>query len=95
MTNAGVGTEDIIKLFKNAPDYNFETTKYQVEHVKSKSYKMPSCATMDSWGICIATCRCFNPLKFNPRIHGRNIKEYKEEPSGQASTQVTPADNRD
>jgi len=79
LVSAGVTTEDIVKLFTTAPDFNEQTTRYQVEHVRSKAYRMPSCASMDSWGICIASCRCFNPLKFDLRVHGRNIRQHEEE----------------
>lgn len=71
LVRAGLDNDKITKLFSTAPDFNEGTTKYQVEYIRKKEYSMPSCATMDSWGICVATCRCFNPLKFNPRIHGR------------------------
>ncbi|HQT45238.1 MAG TPA: hypothetical protein PLO51_04615, partial [Candidatus Micrarchaeota archaeon] len=71
LIKAGVEDGKIVKLFSTAPDFNEGTTKYQVEYIRKKEYSMPSCATMDSWGICVATCRCFSPLRFNPKIHGR------------------------
>ncbi len=71
LVRAGLDDDKITKIFSTAPDFNENTTKYQVEYIRKKEYSMPSCATMDSWGICVATCRCFSPLKFNPRIHGK------------------------
>ncbi len=64
LTNAGMDVDKITSLFKTAPDFSDSTTRYQVTHVKEKGYKMPSCATMDTYGICNAVCRCFTPLKY-------------------------------
>jgi DNA primase large subunit len=49
-------TNDILKLFSSAPDYEEEKTRYQVEHItgvlSSTSYKAPSCEKMRTYGIC-------------------------------------------
>ena len=51
-----LSTNDILKLFSTAPDYEEERTRYQVEHIKgetsSTQYKAPSCAKMRTYGIC-------------------------------------------
>ena len=51
-----LNTNDILKLFSTAPDYEEERTRYQVEHItgdiSSTSYKPPGCGKMRTYGIC-------------------------------------------
>ena len=51
-----LSTNDILKLFSTAPDYEEERTRYQVEHItgdiSSTSYKPPGCDKMRTYGIC-------------------------------------------
>lgn len=69
LTKAGLSDEQIIAVFSKAPDYNKDTTKYQVEYIRKKGYTMQSCATMDTYGICVAECRCYNPIKYRKQLH--------------------------
>jgi DNA primase large subunit len=49
-------TNDILKIFSTAPDYEEDMTRYQVEHITGKisstSYKPPACEKMRTYGIC-------------------------------------------
>jgi DNA primase large subunit len=49
-------TNDILKLFSSAPDYQEDKTRYQVEHItgtsSSTEYKCPGCEKMRTYGIC-------------------------------------------
>jgi len=51
-----LSTNDILKLFSTAPDYEEERTRYQVEHIQGKisstAYKAPGCDKMRTYGIC-------------------------------------------
>ena len=51
-----LNTNEILKLFSNAPDYQEDRTRYQVEHItgtsSSTSYKSPGCDKMRTYGIC-------------------------------------------
>jgi len=51
-----LGTEEIMKLFSTAPDFEEEKTRYQVEHItgemSSTSYKPPGCEKLRTYGIC-------------------------------------------
>ena len=51
-----LSTNDILKLFSSAPDYEEDKTRYQVEHItgdsSSTSYKSPGCDKMRTYGIC-------------------------------------------
>lgn len=57
MVNSGASPEDVINLFKSAPDYNERITRYQVEHIAGekgckKKYTPPKCNTLKTHGIC-------------------------------------------
>lgn len=51
-----LATNDILKLFSSAPDFEEEKSRYQVEHItgvlSSTSYKPPGCEKMRTYGIC-------------------------------------------
>jgi len=51
-----LSTNDILKIFSTAPDYEEDKTRYQVEHItgsiSSTSYKPPGCDKMRTYGIC-------------------------------------------
>ena len=51
-----LSTNDILKLFSRAPDYQEEMTRYQVEHISgdisSTEYVAPGCEKMRTYGIC-------------------------------------------
>lgn len=51
-----LSTNDILKIFGSAPDYEEEKTRYQVEHItgvtSSTSYTPPGCEKMRTYGIC-------------------------------------------
>lgn len=79
LVNAGAKDEEIVGYFRHAPDFSEKTTRYQVEHIRKKKYNMPSCATMDSYGICVAECRCANPLNFRDAVHGRRLRQAEEQ----------------
>jgi DNA primase large subunit len=52
-----LSTNDILKIFSSAPDYEEDKTRYQVEHItgniSSTSYKPPGCEKMKTYGICL------------------------------------------
>ena len=75
LIKAGLPDEQIAELFANAPDYNPETTAYQIKYARQKGYSVPSCATMDMWGLCIAVCRCGSPVYYREAKHGRNARD--------------------
>ncbi len=72
LINIGYSVERIVDVFRNAPDFDEDKTKYQVEHIaglrgKGERYIAPSCETMKSWGLCVWNCETDNPIKFYRR----------------------------
>jgi DNA primase large subunit len=51
-----LNTDEIIKLFSRAPDFEEEKTRYQIEHItgdtSATSYKAPGCDKLKTYGIC-------------------------------------------
>ncbi|MFO7677589.1 MAG: DNA primase large subunit PriL [Thermoplasmatota archaeon] len=51
-----LNTNDILRLFSTAPDYEEDKTRYQVEHITGESsstnYKSPGCDKMRTYGVC-------------------------------------------
>ncbi len=79
LITAGVTDEQIVGYFRHAPDFSEKTTRYQVDHARKRKYRMPSCATMDSYGICVAECRCGSPINYRDATHGRRLRRLEEE----------------
>ncbi|ACB40326.1 DNA primase large subunit PriL [Pyrobaculum neutrophilum] len=71
----GWDVEQIVELFRASPDFNEKITRYQVMHIAGqaggrKEYAVPSCETMNSWGLCPTNLRCGvkNPLQYGRRL---------------------------
>ena len=78
LVKAGMTDVKIVELFRSAPDFSEKTTAYQIAHLRAKGYSMPACATMDSYGICVADCHCGTPLNFRAGIHGKRLAHESE-----------------
>ena len=56
LSSLKLSTDDILKLFSTAPDFEEDKSRYQVEHItgsiSSTSYKPPGCEKMRTYGIC-------------------------------------------
>jgi len=77
MLKSGMKSEEVMALYRNAPDYSERTTHYQVEYLKQRGYSMPSCITMDSYGLCVARCRCGSPVHYRKEKHGKFAEETR------------------
>lgn len=64
LINIGYEVDDIVKLYSSLPDFSEKITRYQVEHIQKKGYKMPSCEKMRGYGLCVADCGIENPLRW-------------------------------
>ena len=71
----GQTVDQIVPLFKNAPDYNERITRYQLEHIsgslgKGTKYQCPSCDKLRSENLCFAIPDCdgiINPIQFGKK----------------------------
>ncbi len=77
MLAIGNSVDEVCELFKNAPDYNANITRYQVEHLAGLRgnmvrYACPSCEKVMLQGLCYKSKECEgikNPVQFT--IKGR------------------------
>lgn len=66
LINKGVPYEKILQIFSNFPDYDERVASYQIKHAMNRGYSVPSCGMLLSYGICVADCKCGNPLRWKP-----------------------------
>lgn len=69
LLNIGMSVDEILKLFKSAPDFDEEKSRYQIEHIagirgRATKYSAPSCDTMKTYQNCVANCNVSHPLIF-------------------------------
>lgn len=69
LLNVGMSVEEVVEIFKSAPDFDEEKTRYQVEHIagergKGVEYTSPSCDTMRTYQNCVADCGVPHPLVY-------------------------------
>jgi DNA primase large subunit len=62
---AGMGEEDIVRIYSDLPDFSERVTSYQVSHIKKKGYNVPSCSTVMTYGLCCAVCRIGHPMNWH------------------------------
>jgi len=83
LLNIGADIDKIVELFKTAPDFDEDKTRYQVEHIagmrgKGEQYICPSCDTMRSYGNCNGNCDVKHPITFYRRcLKKKRKKEMK------------------
>jgi DNA primase large subunit len=97
----GMGSEEIMRLFAQAPDFKEDMTRYQVEHITGKSsgteYTPPGCASMVTWGLCPMEEKpreerdpvCVKPRMTHPLIYYR-IRAQRAGPAAKPA-EATPA----
>ena len=56
LNSVNLSTDEILKLFSKAPDFEADKTRYQIEHILGKtgatSYKPPGCDKLKTYGLC-------------------------------------------
>lgn len=78
LTNINMDQEQILNLYSNLPDFSEKITRYQLQHLENKEYKMPSCEKMKGYGLCVAECNIFNPLDWWNNARERKNLGQKE-----------------
>ncbi|MCR4335672.1 MAG: hypothetical protein NUV57_03995 [archaeon] len=90
LASVGMEAGKITDVFRNAPNFNESTTRYQVERiagVKGKGYSSPSCDKMRSYNLCVSNCPVSHPIIFySKEISKTNSKINSEENFNSAET---------
>lgn len=63
----GWDDDKIIAIYSKLPTFNERLVKYQIEHIRSKNYSMPSCSHLKTQGICTTECNIKNPLSYRKK----------------------------
>ncbi len=79
LLNIGMDVDGVIALFKSAPDFDEEKTRYQVEHIagergKGAEYISPSCDTMRTYNNCVDNCNVNHPLNYYRRCKSKKLR---------------------
>lgn len=81
LANLGYDKEKIMELYRMAPDFREDMTRYQVEHIigaGGTEYTSPSCKTMMTYGNCYGKdklCEYVNhPLTYYRKMASRRAK---------------------
>lgn len=82
LANIGLDKEAIMELYRMAPDFREELTRYQVEHILGGSgteYTSPSCKTMMTYGNCNGRNKMCDfvthPLSYYRKTQRRRAKD--------------------
>ena len=59
LIQAGFSDDEVVDVFKAAKDFKENYTRYQVEFLRRKMYKLPSCKKVMSDGYCPYKCEFF------------------------------------
>ncbi len=81
LANIGYDRDKIMELYRMAPDFREDLTRYQVEHITGSGgtdYTAPSCKTMTTYGNCFGKDRLCeyigHPLTYYRRAAARRAK---------------------
>jgi DNA primase large subunit len=72
LLNTGMKVDEVVRLFSTSPDFDESVTKYQIEHALKRGYKVPSCSSMDSYGLCVSNCGVKSPLAYRRGAFGKS-----------------------
>jgi DNA primase large subunit len=72
LLNVGMKVDEVVRLFSTSPDFDESVTRYQIEHAMKRGYKAPSCASMDSYGLCVSNCGVKSPLGYRRGSVGKS-----------------------
>ncbi len=63
LLKVGMGKDEMMRIFRAAPDFVQSLASYQIDHIKGKEYEPPKCKTMQDRSLCPVYLRTtFDPL---------------------------------
>jgi len=86
LLHVGMNVEDILDLFRKAPDFREDIARYQIEHIAGKrgstEYTPPSCAYLDTVHLCVGKDRLCKAIR-HPLSYYRRRRRWlsKQQPS--------------
>jgi len=78
LNSIGMPKQNIMALFKKAPNFSERTSSYQVDRIAKQNYSPPSCEKIRAYGYCPNQgCRAKHPLSLY-RARMRHAKDKKQ-----------------
>jgi len=84
LVNIGLSPEEILEMFRVAPDFREDIARYQVEHIAGlrgsrRRYTPYKCENMRTLGLCKWNCNVSHPLQYYYKVmKNRRRKPEKE-----------------
>ncbi len=101
LAGAGLGEEDIIRVFQSSADFDGRKTKYQVEHIfglrgSRIRYKPPKCDTMRTHGLCVGPEGECGGIRHPMAYYERRLGMRRtRRAGGTEAVKATPSPDRD
>lgn len=64
LANIGYSYNEILDIFKHAPNYDEKIAGYQIKTLMEKKYSVLNCDSMASKGLCVNKCGIKHPLQY-------------------------------
>lgn len=69
LLSIGLSVEEVLEIFRAAPDFKEQIARYQVEHIAGlrgsrKKYSPYKCDNMKTLALCVAECNVKHPLQY-------------------------------
>ncbi|MCD1293729.1 DNA primase regulatory subunit PriL [Methanocella sp. CWC-04] len=93
LANIGLNKDEIMDLYRMAPDFREDLTRYQVEHITGSAgteYTAPSCKTMMTYGNCYGKNRMCEWVTHPLSYYRKAIMRKKKNLEG-----LKPSDKKD
>jgi DNA primase large subunit len=63
LSGVGYNYEDIINMYKHAPNFDERIAGYQIKKIIEKKYSIANCETLKSNDLCVFDCKVKHPLQ--------------------------------
>jgi DNA primase large subunit len=79
LANIGYSYNEILEIYKNAPNYDKKIASYQIRKIIEKKYSVANCQTLKSNGLCVKDCKVAHPLQLlENKKNNKNDKYNKK-----------------
>ncbi len=84
LINIGASEDEVVDVFRAAPDFKEKIARYQVQHLMGKrgggkKYLPYNCETMKTLGLCVAECGVKTPLQYYRKALKRKFEAQKND----------------
>jgi len=74
----GMKRDELVDLFRNAPNFNERTTTYQIDRLIKAKYSAPSCSKLRTHKVCKSDCNVKHPVQYyENQIRQQRVSQAK------------------